>query len=401
MSLTPQFIFYSHLPLNKPCYAVRNSDDFFPNEPSSHTWHVFCNAHVSVLTQHLNVLPDWDMFQTKHVWSGFHAAARCISGGPIYFTDEPGEHDLGMIDQMTAQAATSRIILRPDVGKSTQVYAGHLDPVLCKLGTYWSPEGIVGSVILGVFNVGCHSLSEFLSLRAFPKIQPGQAFVIRAHTSGEISRRVTLHEATPAILIDMPQWGHEILTAFPLLSFPIPGGGTTEPPTIAPITEIAILGLLHKMTGVAAVTRVETKLLGGNEQTAQKPVIRITLKALGILGWIFPIYPRPSDPDFSLLNMPFLLLCLFPFTNNPFSRNLYPSLLFPTSQNHNPGLQQHSHCFSIRTLPRRHQRFGNRSRGRVGAGYAREQRGREMDMAGRCGGGVGEMNRRARRVESM
>ncbi|MCJ1422608.1 hypothetical protein MMC29_000488 [Sticta canariensis] len=254
------------LPINKLCYTVRNPDDFFPHNPSSHTWHVFCNAHVSVLKQHLNMLPDWDMFQTNHVWSGFHAAARCISGGPIYFTDEPGKHDLDLIDQMTAQAATSRIVLRPDVGKTTQVYAGHLEPVLCKFGTYWGPDGIAGSAILGVFNLGYHPLSEFLSLSAFSNIQPNQACVIRAHTTGEISRRVTLHDDTPAILLNLPQWSYEILTAFPLLSFPIPNrSSTTQQTTVAQNTEIAILGLIHKMTGVAAVKRVETKLLGDDE----------------------------------------------------------------------------------------------------------------------------------------
>lgn len=283
MSLLPQFIFYSHLPTNKPCYAVRNSDDFFPNEPSSHTWHIFCNAHVSVLTQHLNLLPDWDMFQTNHIWSGFHAAARCVSGGPIYFTDEPGKHDLGLIDQMTARAATNRIILRPDVGKTTQVYAGHLEPVLCKLGTYWRPDGIAGSAILGVFNVSQHALSELISLRAFPKIQPDQACVIRAHTTGEISRRVTLHDDAPIALLNLPEWGYEILTAFPLLSFPISSGSTTAPAAVAQVTEIAILGLLHKMTGVAAVKKTEIKLLG-KDDPARRLMIKITLKAIGILG---------------------------------------------------------------------------------------------------------------------
>ena len=45
--------------------------------------HVFANAHSALFVQHLNVLPDWDMFQTSHAYSGFHAAARCVSGGPI------------------------------------------------------------------------------------------------------------------------------------------------------------------------------------------------------------------------------------------------------------------------------------------------------------------------------
>jgi len=59
MSQTPPIIFHSQLPTNMPALPVRNSDDFFPEVEASHTWHVFCNAHNSLLTKHLNVLPDW------------------------------------------------------------------------------------------------------------------------------------------------------------------------------------------------------------------------------------------------------------------------------------------------------------------------------------------------------
>lgn len=236
------------------------------------------------------------MFQTNHVWSGFHAAARCISGGLIYFTDEPGKHDLGLIDQMTAKTATSRIILRPNVGKTTQVYAGHLEPVLCKFGTYWAPEGIAGSAILGVFNVGQHPLSELFSLQAFPKIQPDQAYVIRTHTTAQISRRVKLRDAAPAVLLNLPEWGYEILTAFPLLSFPISNNSTTVGTVVAQVTEIAVLGLLHKMTGLAAVKKTEINLLDDDE-AGRKLQINTTLKALGILGKIFSA-PTPHSLEY-------------------------------------------------------------------------------------------------------
>src|SRR5271163_4632165 len=89
-------IFHSFLHTTTPRIMLRNSDDFFPDIPSSHPWHVFCNAHNALLVQHLNVLPDWDMFQTSHPYSGFHAAARCISGGPIYITDSPGQHNVSL-----------------------------------------------------------------------------------------------------------------------------------------------------------------------------------------------------------------------------------------------------------------------------------------------------------------
>ena len=50
--------------------------------------------------------------------------ARCISGGPIYITDSPGEHDIDLIHQMTAKNPRGdTIILRPsNVGKTLDVY---------------------------------------------------------------------------------------------------------------------------------------------------------------------------------------------------------------------------------------------------------------------------------------
>ena len=137
MSQTPQMIFHSQLPTNKPRVLVRNSDDFFPDVEDSHPWHIFCNAHNSLLTQHLNVLPDWDMFQTEHPWAGFHAAARCLSGGPIYITDSPGKHDPDLIRQMTANTPRgSTVILRtPRFGKSSRAYIGYEEQKLLKIET--------------------------------------------------------------------------------------------------------------------------------------------------------------------------------------------------------------------------------------------------------------------------
>jgi hypothetical protein len=137
MSQIPQILFHSQLPQNKPAILVRNSDDFFPEVEASHAWHVFANAHNSLFTQHLNLLPDWDMFQTIHDYSDFHAAARCVSGGPIYITDVPGKHNIALINQMTGQTTRGKtVIFRPNVGKSLDAYVGYEDEVLLKVGTY-------------------------------------------------------------------------------------------------------------------------------------------------------------------------------------------------------------------------------------------------------------------------
>lgn len=138
MSQIPQILFHSQMPQNRPPLLVRNSDDFFPEIPTSHPWHIWTNAHNALFTQHLNVIPDWDMFQTVHDYSGFHAAARCVSGGPIYFTDVPGQHDLDLINQMTGLTPRGKtVIFRTSVvGKALDQYNGYDDNALLLVGAY-------------------------------------------------------------------------------------------------------------------------------------------------------------------------------------------------------------------------------------------------------------------------
>ena len=139
MSLFPQWLF--HLPLSsspRPSYPVRSSDDFFPDEPASHAWHVWANAHNCLLLRPLGVLPDWDMFQSAHEYAGFHAAARCISGGPVYITDAPGEHDVDIIRQLSGRTPSGKtVVFRPSVvARAMSPFVGYEDNTLLKVGCY-------------------------------------------------------------------------------------------------------------------------------------------------------------------------------------------------------------------------------------------------------------------------
>ena len=272
MSQMPQVLFRYQLPPNKPKFAVRNSDDFFPDEPTAHSWHVFCNAHNAVLTQHLNTVPDWDMFQINHAYSSFHAAARCVSGGMIYFTDVPGSHDLNLLNQISATTPERTVILRPAVGRATEVYMAHNEPALCKFRT----SHTVGSLmigILGVFNTTKAPRSEFLTVDdILGSFIQRNYYLIRSYQSGDHHKIISSKNQLPPILLDLAFWGWDILTAHPLQSFRLSNQ--------IKAVDIAILGLLHKMTGVAAVTRVEMSV----DDQAQRINLRIGLKALGKLG---------------------------------------------------------------------------------------------------------------------
>lgn len=188
MSQTPSILFPQQLPNNSPPIPVRNSDDFFPDIEESHPWHIFCNAHNALMAQHLNVLPDWDMFQTDHKWAGFHASARAISGGPIYVTDEPGRHNVDLIQQMTAQTSRDQtVILRPSVvGRSVEQYIGFEDERLLKVQAY-DGAAKTGSAFLGFWNCRSNSISEAVPLTDFMGVEDGVQYIIRSHRTGKLA----------------------------------------------------------------------------------------------------------------------------------------------------------------------------------------------------------------------
>ncbi|KAL2870887.1 putative raffinose synthase protein Sip1 [Aspergillus lucknowensis] len=272
MSQLPQIIFHSQLPANKPTIVVRNSDDFFPDVEDSHAWHVFCNAHNALLTRYLNVLPDWDIFQTSHPYASFHAAARCVSGGPISITDTPGQHNINIINQLTAQTIQGNTVtLRPSlVGRTLDMYNDINDGQILRIGTY-TGRARTGSGIIGLFNVSSSTKSSAILVDDFPGIYGSDSeqptYIVRAHRTGKIAE--TLHSAS-VISVELKQKGWEILTAYPTHSFNLKDDIPTR---------VAVLGLLGKMTGVAA-------LLGYDPHIQSNGWFRldVNLKALGILG---------------------------------------------------------------------------------------------------------------------
>jgi Raffinose synthase or seed imbibition protein Sip1 len=289
MSQIPQILFHSFLPTNTPRVMLRNSDDFFPDIPSSHPWHVFCNAHNSLLVQHLNVLPDWDMFQTSHPYSGFHAASRCLSGGPIYITDTPGEHDVGLIQQMCAKNPRGQtVILRPsNVGKSIGIYDNYNEGFVLRIGVY-DGKAEVGTGMLGVFNISDHEISYLLPITDIPGVKKGlnegeKKWVVRSHTTRRITKPI---RPTLPIIADMivqqtlEVRGYDIWSALPVHNFIVHDKQE----------EIAILGLLGKMTGACAIIESRMKVEG------ERLKVEVQLKALGVLGiWISGIETRKVD----------------------------------------------------------------------------------------------------------
>ncbi|KAJ5565019.1 Raffinose synthase [Penicillium frequentans] len=296
MSLIPQMIFHSQLPTSKPTIALRNSDDFFPEIPASHPWHVFCNAHNALFTRYLNALPDWDMFQTSHPYASFHAAARCVSGGPVYITDEPGKHDLELLNQMTAPTVQGgTVILRPSIiGRTIDVYHDYNEGHVLRVGSYtgWAKTG---SGVLGLFNIHSAETSCMVSLMDFPGVHEdsnGQ-YIVRAHTSGKLTERMQPMAQNSHVSVVLQERAWEILTAYPTQSFTIRGSNTSSESQ----THVAILGLLEKMTGAAAVISSDIFIVENGRLR-----VDVHLKALGTLGiYLSDLKDREIAQDFMVM----------------------------------------------------------------------------------------------------
>ena len=279
MAHVPALLLRTHLPTARPRALLRTSDDFFPDAPAAaQTWHVFANAHGARWARLLHVVPDWDMFQTgARAWGSFHAAARCLSGGPVVITDAPGAVDGDVVRQVVAPTvAGTRVALRPSAGgrvAAGSVYVAHGAPRLLRVGAYHGAAA-TGASFLGVFNVGDGPLAELVLLRDFPGVMEGSAYVVRGYTGGSLAEPMTAGAGAVPLPLSLDEGSWEIFTAYPVTNV----GAEDNVKRSGPGPQVAVLGLVDKMTGAAAVlgTKVEVE--------RQRLRVATTLKALGKLG---------------------------------------------------------------------------------------------------------------------
>lgn len=214
---------------------TRTSTDFWPNLPASHGEHVYTNALVGLWFGEF-VHPDWDMFQSGHAAGSFHAAARAVSGGPVYVSDQPGKQDFELLRQLVD--SDGRILRAAGVGKpvASSVFEDPLSrPVLLKIANH-NPC----TQLIGIFNARYREADDAingdvsaLDLPLIPGISPAETSDFALYL-GRADRllRVTRDQR---ISLTLPSLGWELAT-FARLE-----------------RGVAALGLRDKLNGGAAV----------------------------------------------------------------------------------------------------------------------------------------------------
>lgn len=207
----------------------RTSDDFFPNRPDSHGAHLQCNALNSVWASTF-VFCDWDMFWSRHPQGAFHAAARAISGGPVYVSDCPGETDFELIRKLVLSGGRVIRCAEPALpSPENLLHDACREDVLLKVA---NRNG--GAGVLGLFNCRHDSrVEDTYGVASFPRLE-GESFAVWCHNA----QTLQVVSRSQRLTIGLEPLGFELAQFVPIRS------------------GIACLGLLDKFnsTGACRIT---------------------------------------------------------------------------------------------------------------------------------------------------
>ncbi|HTB22506.1 MAG TPA: Sip1-related alpha-galactosidase [bacterium] len=160
--------------------VIRSSNDFLPNIPENAPQHLISNIYNSFWIGCV-ATPDFDMFESHHAKGQNHALLRALSGGPVYFTDRPGEEQWDLLWKLVT--ADGRLLRadQPALPTRDSMFWEPLErpqPLKC-----FTRMGDAGAI--GLFNVyrANESISASLKPSDVEGIQ-GRRFLDYEHFSG-------------------------------------------------------------------------------------------------------------------------------------------------------------------------------------------------------------------------
>ena len=208
----------------------RNSQDYLPRTPNPvQQRHLVLNAFNALWSSGITI-PDWDMFQTHGPMPEFHAAARALSGGPVYVSDRPGEQRFEILRRL---ALADGRVLRADHPALPLARTLFEDPTKADRPLLiQSRSGASG--LVGAFNVRPEAVEvkDRVSPREIPGLE-GESFAVWSW----VGQSLKVCRSRQSVALKLPPEGFEILTFVPL------DGG------------VAALGSLDHYVGVAALCR--------------------------------------------------------------------------------------------------------------------------------------------------
>jgi hypothetical protein len=217
--------------------VARSSDDYQPELKHNPKDHVFQNAYNAFWLANF-AYPDWDMFQSHDPAAEYHAAARAVSGGPVYFTDEAGQERPEILKRLAL--SDGRLLLADEPAQVTRdllLDDPSIEPTALKVFARVTRPGLSAGVV-AAFNVNKTATRVAGSLAA-GDVEWGSRPPANVAAYRLSDGRVTVFPIEPpALYFDLGENGFDLFT-------------------LAPVEDgVAVFGLLDKYLSPAAVVSV-------------------------------------------------------------------------------------------------------------------------------------------------
>ena len=239
---------------NARCNNIsRGSDDFFPNDDASHGWHVWTNAMTGVWFGEFMWI-DWDMFESAHPFGAYHAAARAISGGPVYVADKPGAIDSVLLRKLVYADGS---VARADApAKPTSDCLFH-DPYAEKSALkIYAP--VKDAIIVGLFDLDTGSPDTAIETDLSPAIFStlhARRYAVYLHAQHTVS----IINRDDTVSVKLGSRKYEVATIVPLK-----------------FARLAPIGLINMFNPASAILSVE--------KSPEDGVVSVKLRDGGIFG---------------------------------------------------------------------------------------------------------------------
>ncbi|MDX2110813.1 MAG: Sip1-related alpha-galactosidase [Verrucomicrobiota bacterium] len=206
----------------------RNSGDYMPRfDDKFQQGYVATNAMNNLWSGQFS-LPDWDMFQTHAAHAEYHAAARAISGGPIYVSDKPGQQNFAILKELVITGSRILRFQQPALPSPECLFNDYTKvPQFLKVFNLHESAALVG---LFQCNHDVETITDIVCVQDAPGLA-GERFALWGHRAQTL---VVIGEDDNAEFT-LNRLEYELVT-------------------LAPITKgVAALGLLDKMSGIVAI----------------------------------------------------------------------------------------------------------------------------------------------------
>ncbi len=206
----------------------RNSYDYVPSDMKSQREHIYINAMNAMWSSAFS-LPDWDMFQSHSAGAEFHAAARAISGGPVYICDYPGKQNFDIIWRLITSDGKTLRCVQPALPSADCIFED------CRFGS--KPLKIINmnkySGVVGVFDCSSEAKCGTVSANDVCELEGGSFCVYFVK-----KRSLITVSSSRSVDVELGDDGYELLHFIPIVNGVAPVGLTDKFNCPAAITEL-------------------------------------------------------------------------------------------------------------------------------------------------------------------